>query len=230
MAGPDERVEPHVGRIENRTDGGNDSHVVAEHREVADALGLGAHHRKRGGWRGGFKADSEEHDVLVGIEPGQLQRIGRRIYDPNIHASGLMLKRTALGSRDAHHVAESGEDNIWFLADGKAIVDSSHGKHADRAARTVDQFDVFRKYIFQPEAIDGMGMSAADFHHAVVAFTGKAANFVCRLRNQFGFAELIDESHGDPSLAGWTRSSVNSRPPVRTLSLPASPRRSLPAS
>jgi hypothetical protein len=48
----------------------------------------------------------------------------------------------------------------------------------------MDQLDVFRKYVFQTEAIDGMSMSAADFHHAVVTFlTGEAANFFRCLRN-----------------------------------------------
>jgi hypothetical protein len=59
MPGTDEGVEPHVGRIENRADGGNDGDVVAEDREVADAFGLGAHHRERGGGRGGLKTDGE---------------------------------------------------------------------------------------------------------------------------------------------------------------------------
>ncbi len=81
-----------------------------------------------------------------------------------------------------------------------------------------DQFNVFRKYIFQAEAVDGMSVSAADFHHAVVAFgASEAANFFGRLRNQFGFAELVYESHADPFLAGWMRASVNSRPPDRSL-------------
>ena len=106
-----------------------------------------------------------------------------------------------------------------LLRDGKTVVDSSHGKHADRAAGAVDQFDVFRKDIFQAEAIDGVSMSAADFHHAVVALgTGEAANFLGRLRNQFGFAELVDESHADPLPCGAGRGAgVNSRPPVRIL-------------
>jgi hypothetical protein len=72
----------------------------------------------------------------------------------------------------------------------------------------VDQLDVFRKYVFQAEAIDGMSMSAADFHHSVVVFrAGEAANFFCCLRNQFGFAELIDESHIIPA-AGRERASI----------------------
>ena len=39
VAGAEKRVDAHVGRIENRADGGNDGDVVAEYREIADALG-----------------------------------------------------------------------------------------------------------------------------------------------------------------------------------------------
>ena len=52
--------------------------------------------------------------------------------------------------------------------DGQAIVDAAHGKHAHRAAGTVDQFDVGRQQILQAEAVDGVGVAAADFHDAVV--------------------------------------------------------------
>jgi len=203
MPRPDEGVEPHVGRIQNCADRWDDSDMVAEHREIADAFGLGAHHCKRGGGSSSFKADGKKHHVLVGIKPRELQSVRRRIHDPNVHTTSLVLKRAPLSSGHTHHVAESGEDNVGLLGYRKTIVDSSHRKHADRAARAVNQLDVFRKDVFQAEAIDGMSMSATDIHHAVVAFrTGEATNFFCRLRNQFGFAELIDESHADPFLEG----------------------------
>ena len=38
-----------------------------------------------------------------------------------------------------------------FCGDRESIVDAAHGKHADRAARPVDQFDVFRKTSFRPK-------------------------------------------------------------------------------
>jgi hypothetical protein len=66
----------------------------------------------------------------------------------------------------------------------------------------MDQLNVFGKDVFQAKTVDGMGVTAADFHHAVLAFgTGETPNFFCCLRNQFGFAKLINESHADP-LAG----------------------------
>ena len=78
MARADEGVEPHVRRIENGADRGDDGDVIAEDGEVADALGLGAHQRQRGGGRRGLEADGEEHDVLVGIvsRPASARRTG----------------------------------------------------------------------------------------------------------------------------------------------------------
>ena len=40
VAGADEGVDAHVGRIENGADGGNDGDVIAEDGEIADAFGL----------------------------------------------------------------------------------------------------------------------------------------------------------------------------------------------
>jgi hypothetical protein len=115
------------------------------------------------------------------IEAGEFESVGGRVDDANVHAAGFVLERTALRAGNAHHVAKCGEDDIGFVRDGEAIVNSPHGKNADGAAGAVDQFDVFRKDIFQAEAVDGVGMSAADLHHAVVAFgAGEAANFVGR--------------------------------------------------
>ena len=59
----------------------------------------------------------------------------------------------------------------------------------------MDQFDVFGKDIFQAEAINGVSMSAADFHHAVMTIGARqAANLIGCLRDQFGFAELVNVS------------------------------------
>ena len=97
-----------------------------------------------------------------------------------------------------------------LLRDGQAVVDASHGKHADRTAGTMDQFDIFRKNILQTEAIDGVRVAAADFHEAVVPIgAGQTADLLGRLRNQFGFAKLINKSHADPpSQAGRGQASI----------------------
>ena len=200
-----EGIQPHVGRVEDGTNRWNDGDVITEDRKVADAFSLGAHHGKRGGRRGGFKSDSEKHNVLVGIQPGKLQRIGRGIYNPDVHAASLVLKRTALSSGDPHHVAESGEDNIRLLRDGKTIVDSSHGKHTNWAAGPVNQLEFFGENILQTEAINGMRVAAANFHYPVVALgSGQPPNFIRGAGNQFGLSELINISHAELPLRPGT--------------------------
>src|SRR5258708_6026001 len=42
VAGPDEAAEPQVGRIEDRLDRRNDSHVIAEDRKIFDSLSFRA--------------------------------------------------------------------------------------------------------------------------------------------------------------------------------------------
>ena len=80
--------------------------------------------------------------------------------------------------------------------DGEAVVDSAHGQHADRAAGTMNQFDVRRQQILQAEAIDGVGVAAAHFHEAVVALgIGQAADLLGGFRDHAGFAEFVDKFH-----------------------------------
>src|ERR1700685_68355 len=105
-----------------------------------------------------------------------------------------MLQWTPERSRHAHHVAESGEDYIWILRDRQPVIDSPHRQHANRTARPMNQLNIFRKNIFQSEAIDGVSMAAAHFHHAVVAGSSESPNFLGRARNQFGLPKLINVS------------------------------------
>ena len=60
VARTDKRIDPHVGRIENRVDRRNDSHMVAKDGEVADALSLGAHQCERRRRGGGIETDGED--------------------------------------------------------------------------------------------------------------------------------------------------------------------------
>ena len=142
VAGTDEGVDAHVRRIEDRANRGNDRHVIAEDGEVRNAFGLGAHQRESGGGRRGFKADGEKHHVLFGIFSRELQSVGRGIDDADVHAARFVFERTAVGAGDAHHVAERGEDDVGILGDREAVVDASHGQHADGAAGAMDQLDV----------------------------------------------------------------------------------------
>ena len=142
---PDEGVDAHVGRIENRANGRNDGDVIAEDRKILDAFRFRAHQRERGRGRGGLESDGEEHHVLVGILLRQLESIGRRVNDAHIHAASFVFKRAAVRAGHAHHVTEGGEDHVGILRDGKAVVDSSHRQNADRAAGAVNQLNVRRE-------------------------------------------------------------------------------------
>src|SRR5579859_193100 len=196
---PDERIQPHIGGVENRADGRNDGHMVAEDRKVLDALGPGANERKRCGWRGGLEADGEEHNMFVRIGPGQLQRVRRRVHDANIGAARLVLQRAAVCSRHTHHVAECGKHHVWILRDSKAIIDPSHGQHADRAAGPVNQFDVRGQHILEAKTIDGVRVPAAYLHQPVVPlWIDKTANLIGRPVDDLRIAKLIYKSHSLP--------------------------------
>ncbi len=60
VPGPDEAVEPQVGRLEDRPQRRHDRDVVAEDREVLDAERTRPLQRDRGRGRGGLEADREE--------------------------------------------------------------------------------------------------------------------------------------------------------------------------
>jgi hypothetical protein len=82
----------------------------------------------------------------------------------------------------------------------------------------MDELDIFRKDIFQAEAVNGMGMTATDFHDAVVApRLGKAANFFSGLGDQLGIAEFIDVSHrASPEISGGFLTRLHSSFSPRT--------------
>ena len=132
----------------------------------------------------------------VGIRLRKLDRVGRRINDAHIHTARLVLERAAVHPRHAHHVAKCGENYVRILRHRKSVIDAAHRQNANRAARPVNQLNIFGKNVFQAEAIDRMGVAAANFHQAVMPRRiGQAADFVGRFIDQFGFAEFVNEFH-----------------------------------
>ena len=60
------------------------------------------------------------------------------------------------------------------------------------------QLDVGRQQVGEAEAVDGVGVAAAHLHDPVVAGRiGQTADFVARLPDERGIAELVDEFHDD---------------------------------
>ena len=158
--------------------------------------------------------------MLLGIHFCELDRIGRRIDDANIHPSRLVLERAAVGAGNSHHVAESGENHIRIRRDSQRIVNAPHGKNANRTSGAVNQFDICRQNIFQTEAIDGVGVSAADFHKPVVPIRiGQPSNFVGGLGDQFRIAKFVHVFHFstlERTAYGACLSSISSSPYPRT--------------
>ena len=88
------------------------------HEKFSSALGPRALERQRGRGRGRLEPDREEHDLAVGVLLGDPQRVERRVDHPDVGAGGLGVEQAAVRSRDAHHVAEAGEDHA--VARGRA--------------------------------------------------------------------------------------------------------------
>ena len=85
------------------------------------------------------------------------------------HAARLVFERAARASPGTRIMSPNAvKITFGSLRHGEAVVDAAHGEHADRAARTVDQFDVVGEQVLQAEAVDGVGVAAADLHEAVV--------------------------------------------------------------
>ena len=113
-----------------------------------------------------------------------------------------------MGAGDAHHVAESGEDDVGIFGDGEPVVNPAHRKHAHRAAGTMHQLHIVGKQIIQAEAIDGVRVASAHFHQPVVALgIGNAPNLLSGLRNGGRIAKLVHKFHGDVD-SPWAVSCV----------------------
>ena len=118
---------------------------------------------------------------------GQLRAHRWRIDDADIHAAGFVFERAAVVPGTRIMSPKAAKITSGSLRDGEAVVDASHGKDADRTAGAVNQFDIGGKDVFQAEAVDGVGVAAADFHDAVLARgVGEAANFFRGPGNQLG--------------------------------------------
>src|SRR5215203_1514863 len=118
--------------------------MVAEHREVLEALLLRPLHSKRRRWGCGLEADGVEDYLAVGVLARNAQRVQRRVDHADVGAFGFDLQQVTLRTRDPHHVPEAREDDLGALGHGYAVVHAAHGEDADRATRTVDELYLIR--------------------------------------------------------------------------------------
>jgi hypothetical protein len=77
VSGPDEAVEPQVGRLEQRAQRRDDRDVVAVDEEVGGRLALRPDERQRGRGGGGLEADGEEDDVPIRVLLRDPERVER---------------------------------------------------------------------------------------------------------------------------------------------------------
>ena len=80
MAGPQESIELQLRAVEDRLDGRDDGDVIAEQREIVDALALGLENGERGRGHRRLEAEPEEYDLLLGIAvaPARAHRAANR--------------------------------------------------------------------------------------------------------------------------------------------------------
>ena len=142
VAGPEEAVDPQIGAVEDRLDRRHDRDVVAEHREVADALALRLQHRQRGGRHRGLEAEPEEHHLAVRVLARERQRVRSANTPCGCRRRWPSPAAGSARTRHAHGVAERGEDHAGLRGDGDAVVDAAHRQHAHRTAGAVHQFDL----------------------------------------------------------------------------------------
>ena len=191
--------------------------MVAEDREVRDALGHRAQQRRGDVGRcRRLEADREEHHLAVRVLAGDPQRVERRVDHAHVRALRLRLEQRPVPSGDAHHVAEAREDHLGVPRNRDPIVDAPHRDHADRTAGPVDELDVLGQQVVDAVLVDRVRVPAAHLHHLVVpARLDRREDLRGQRPPERAVAELVDELHG-PSLTSATPASNSTWSPGST--------------
>src|SRR5581483_8720886 len=188
------------GRLQDVGNGRRHQNVRNQDGNVLYAFLLSAPYQHRVCGRGGLESDGEEYDVLVGICPGNLQAIQRRVNNPHIAALRLDGKKIAFRSRHTQHVAERAEDNVRTAGNGVGLVNHLQRGDAHRAARAVHQFNSFGQQEVEAVFHDRVRLSAADFHdHPGPGLD--AADLVHHLARQLLVPVFVKVFHGLSGLA-----------------------------
>ena len=116
VTGSEKAVDMQPRTVEDRLDRRHDRDVIAEHREIADALALGLQHGQRRRRHCRLKPDAEKNDFAMRVRARQRQRVHRRIDHAYVGAVRLGLQQRLLRSGNAHRVAEGREDDFAALA------------------------------------------------------------------------------------------------------------------
>ncbi len=198
----DESVEPQVGGVQDGLERRHDGDVIAEQREVPDAVAPRLQHGERRARHRGFEAQREEHHLALRVHARELQGIERRVHHAHVRAVGLGLQEAALRTRDPHRIPEGRQDDLRIARERHAIIDASHRQHAHRTTGSVHEFDrVLRQQAFQAITKNRVRVAAANFHHLQGPAAcrgerrGEARNFADQGTGFVRIAEFIGEAH-----------------------------------
>ena len=199
MSGAEEAVEFEAGAVEDGLKRRHDGDMVTENRKVLHAHGFGLAHRHGRGRRRGFETHGEKHHLTVRVAYCQFQRVEGGIHHAYVGATGFGFEECGSAARNAHHVAERGEDDAIGVGHSDGIVDTAHGDDAYRAAGAVYQLDAGRQDLLDSVAVDGMGMPAAYLHELELLVARQALDLGKEQLGHDGVAILIHKFHVRPA-------------------------------
>ena len=131
---------------------------------------LGLVDRHRVGRRGGLEADAEEHHLPVGVLPGQLQRVERRVDDAHVAALALDPEQVLARCRaPAACRRRSRRSRPGRAAISSALSMISSGVTHTGQPGPVDQLDLVGQQLVDAVPDDRVGLPAADLHHRPAA-------------------------------------------------------------
>ena len=212
----------HLGGFQDVLDGGRRQHMVAEHAEVPESLGLRLPDRHGGRRRGGLEADGEEHHLPAGVFLCDAQRIPDGIHHADIRARRLDLEQTpAPAGRHPQHIPVGAQNDVMLFHQRDGIVDAPDRQHADRATGAVHELHIGRHQVLHAVTENRVGVSAAEFHEMVAAI--RFDGFPDRgrqLMRQIVLAEFLDVFHaGSPAVSPASANSRKVRSASSSLSL-----------
>ena len=190
------------GKPSSRRMAGGTSTCDTSMEKLARPSRVGLPDRHRVGGRGGFETDGEEDHLAIGILARDRDGVHRGVGDAHVAAFGLDAEKIARGAGDAEHVAVGDQDHAGHGGDGDGLVDDFERRDADRAAGSVNQFELRRQQLVDAVAHERVGLAAADFHQDPGARDG-GGDFGNKGAGELGIAILVDEFHGGRLLPGW---------------------------
>ena len=201
VSGSDKALHAVVGEAEQETDSGGDEDVRDENGKIGEAFAGGLPDGHCIGGRGGFEAHGEEYHLTIGVLAGNGDGVHGGVGDAHVAAFGFHAEEIAGGAGNAEHVAVGDEGHAGHGGDGDSLVDDLERSDADRAAGSMDEFELRREKLIDAVAHEGVGLAAADFHENPGTGDG-GGDFGNERAGELGVAILVDEFHARGSSTG----------------------------